>query len=162
VEPQTNGERLELTCPTHSAGYWISAIFICSEYQRLGVKYRQHSILALSFWIKLFFILLELFLVIAFAVLGHYKVYNVAAVFEWCISVVFIFYIWSFIIDFLPATRTRNQQDRFPPIKKSHDEMAEDTEAGGNMFGGPVYSSGGHAPANGHATAEAATPSRNF
>jgi len=139
------------------AGYWVSAIFICAEYQRLGVKYREYTILAVSFWIKLFFILVELALVIAFGVLSHYKMYNEASPFEWIISLVFIFYVWSFIIDFLPATRTRHRDHRFPPVRKGVDEKAADTEAGGNMFGGPVYSSGGHAPANGYNNAGSST-----
>jgi hypothetical protein len=46
------------------AGYVISAIFICAEYQRLGVKYRRHPVLAASFWVKLAFILIEIALAI--------------------------------------------------------------------------------------------------
>ena len=38
-------------------GYIVSAIFICWEYQRLGIHYRQHSILRISFWVKLAFII---------------------------------------------------------------------------------------------------------
>lgn len=41
------------------AGYVISAIFVCAEYQRLGVHFRQHRVLRVSFWIKLGFILVE-------------------------------------------------------------------------------------------------------
>ena len=41
------------------AGYVISAIFICAEYQRLGVHFRQHRVLRASFWMKLAFILVE-------------------------------------------------------------------------------------------------------
>src|SRR6202012_5695232 len=41
------------------AGYVISAIFLCAEYQRLGIHYRQHRVLRLSFWIKLAFIFVE-------------------------------------------------------------------------------------------------------
>jgi hypothetical protein len=48
-----------------SGGYIISAIFICWEYQRLGIHYRQHRILRISFWIKLFFILFEVALAIS-------------------------------------------------------------------------------------------------
>jgi len=132
-------------------GYWISAIFICAEYQRLGIRYREYSILALSFWIKLAFIFVELGLVIAFGVLNYQKRYNTASIFEWTVSAVYIFYIFSFIIDFLPATRTRNQEDRYElplHIRKQDDEMAMRTEAGGNQFGGPVYTNGGRAPAN--------------
>lgn len=52
--------------------------------------------------------------------------------------------VYSFIIDFLPATRTRHHDNRFPPVRRGDDEMAMDTQAGGNMLGGPVYSNGGH------------------
>jgi len=134
-------------------GYIVSAIFICAEYQRLGVRYREHRILAASFWIKLFFIFAEIALVVGFGVMSYQGHYNTAAVLEWTVSLVYIFYIFSFIIDFLPATRTRHKNDRFPaPLRKQDDEMAMRTEAGGNMMGGPVYSSGGHYPAqNGNA-----------
>lgn len=46
------------------AGYVVSAIFICIEYQRLGIKYRQHRILRMSFWVKLAFIIIEVALAI--------------------------------------------------------------------------------------------------
>jgi hypothetical protein len=48
----------------YSAGYIISAIFACAEYQRLGMHFRQHRILRASFWIKLTFIFIELALAI--------------------------------------------------------------------------------------------------
>lgn len=47
-----------------SIGYIISAIFICAEYQRLGIHYREHRILRISFWIKLAFIIVEIALAI--------------------------------------------------------------------------------------------------
>lgn len=129
------------------AGYIISAIFICAEYQRLGIHYREHRILAISFWIKLMFIFVEIGLVIAFGVLQYYDRYNPAGIIEWVISLVYIFYVWSYIIDFLPATKTRSYEDRFPDphpkIRAQDDEMAMNTQANGNMMGGPVYSSGG-------------------
>jgi hypothetical protein len=132
------------------AGYIISAIFICAEYQRLGIHYREHRILSISFWIKLGFIFVELSLAIAFGVLGNRGMRNPAAVLEWVISLIFILYMWSFIIDFLPATQTKNKSDRFlPPVRKSDDEMAMNTETQGNMVGGPVYTGGGQ---NGHTT----------
>lgn len=89
-------------------GYIISAIFVCWEYQRLGIHYRQHSILRYSFWIKLAFILLEVALAIAFGVLGNQKKYNAAAVMEWIIAFVFFFYVLSYFVDFLPALRTKH------------------------------------------------------
>lgn len=47
-----------------SAGYVISAIFICAEYQRLGIHYREHRVLRMSFWFKLAFIFVEVGLAI--------------------------------------------------------------------------------------------------
>jgi hypothetical protein len=118
-------------------------MFICAEYQRLGIHFREHRILRSSFWIKLTFIFVEGGLAIAFGVLerGDGGV-NKAAILEWIVS---LFYVWSFIIDFLPMSRTRNKQDSFgPPIRASDDEMAMNTQNAGNNLGGPVYSSGGH------------------
>lgn len=90
------------------------------------------------------FIFVEIALAVAFAVLQHETHYNSAGVIEWIISLIYIFYVWSFIIDFLPATRTRNKNDRFsPPIRAQDDEMAMRTQEGGNNLGGPVYTSGG-------------------
>ena len=45
-------------------GYVFSAIFVCVEYWRLGIHYREHSILRISFWIKLGFIIVEVALAI--------------------------------------------------------------------------------------------------
>jgi hypothetical protein len=139
--------------------------------------YREHRILRASFWIKLTFIFVELALCIAFGVLSKQHRYNQAAIFEWVISLVYIFYVWSFVIDFLPATRTRNKSDRFgPPLRAKDDEMAMQTQEGGNYMGGPVYTSGAYqndaasygsaapmAESNGRLyQAPGATPARNF
>jgi hypothetical protein len=101
----------------------------------------------LSFWIKLAFIFIEIALAIAFAVLGGQKKYNQAGVLEWVISLIYIFYVWSYIIDFLPAVKTRAYEDRYPDphpkIRAQDDEMAMNTQANGNMMGGPVYTNGG-------------------
>lgn len=145
----------------YSGGYIISAIFICAEYQRLGIHFREHRILRASFWIKLTFIFIEGGLAIAFGVLerGDGGV-NKAAILEWVISLIYIFYVWSFCVDFLPANRTRNKQDRFgPPIRADDDEMAMNTQAGGNNLGGPVYSAGGHY--NDATSQNSAVPMRN-
>jgi hypothetical protein len=87
-------------------GYIISAIFICAEYQRLGIHFREHRVLRLSFWIKLTFILLELALAIAFGVCNNQNKWNTAAILEWVIALIFTFYVGSFFADFLPAIRT--------------------------------------------------------
>ncbi|GJC93781.1 Frag1/DRAM/Sfk1 family protein [Colletotrichum higginsianum IMI 349063] len=94
-------------------GYLLSAIFICWEYQRLGIKYPEHRSLAASFWIKLVFILVELVLAIAFIVCNFREIYNVAAILEWVVAFIFSFYIFSFTVDLLPAAKTRNKANRF-------------------------------------------------
>lgn len=93
-------------------GYIISAIFICWEYQRLGVRHRQHSILRISFWIKLFFIITEICLAIAFATCSKKNIWNVAAVLEWIVAFIYCIYVGSFFIDFLPALQTRHHQTK--------------------------------------------------
>ncbi|KAF4992042.1 hypothetical protein FDECE_13830 [Fusarium decemcellulare] len=94
-------------------GYLISAVFICSEYQRLGKKYREHRMLRLSFWVKLIFILVELALIIAFGVLSRVDRRNPAAVIEWVIALIFTFYAFSFVIDLYPAVRTKSPETRY-------------------------------------------------
>lgn len=42
----------------------MSAICITAEYQRLGIRYRAHAILRMSFWVKLFFIIVEFILAV--------------------------------------------------------------------------------------------------
>ncbi|CZT05656.1 related to FK506 suppressor Sfk1 [Rhynchosporium agropyri] len=114
------------------AGYIISAIFVCWEYQRLGIHYRQYRILAISFWIKLAFIFVEFSLAIAFGVLGHQKKYNSAAVVEWVISLIYTFYVWSYVIDFIPAIRTRHYAS-----KETEIDMVEGMEREARMRGYP-------------------------
>jgi len=95
------------------AGYVISAIFICGEYQRLGIHFRQHRVLRVSFWIKLSFILIEICLAIAFGVTNFKGEYNAAAVLEWAVSFIFTFYVISFFIDLIPAVHTKHSQPKF-------------------------------------------------
>ena len=124
-------------------GYVVCAIFICAEYQRLGIHFRGERILRISFWIKLSFIIIEVALAIVFGVTEKYGIWNVSAVVEWVISLIYILFVWSFIIDFLPATRTRDPQNRFPRVRRGDDVEAVKTQQEGNMTGGPVYSGGG-------------------
>ncbi|KJZ75550.1 hypothetical protein HIM_05013 [Hirsutella minnesotensis 3608] len=95
------------------AGYLLSAIFTCWEYQRLGIKNREHRILRASFWIKLTFVLVELVFAIVFAATTYTRNRNVAAVFEWIVAFIFTFYILSFVVDLYPAIRTREPGHRF-------------------------------------------------
>jgi len=90
------------------AGYVISAIFICWEYQRLGIHFRQHRVLRISFWIKLVFILVEIALAIAFGVCNFRDKFNAAGVLEWAIAFIFTFYVFSFFIDLIPAVHTKH------------------------------------------------------
>ncbi|KAF2876248.1 Frag1/DRAM/Sfk1 family-domain-containing protein [Massariosphaeria phaeospora] len=93
-------------------GYVLSAVFICWEYQRLGIHFREHSVLRYSFWIKLSFILIEVALAIAFGVTQRQKLYNAAAVLEWTVAFIYFFYVLSFFIDFMPAVRSKGRQSR--------------------------------------------------
>ncbi|KAF2266296.1 hypothetical protein CC78DRAFT_531694 [Lojkania enalia] len=124
------------------AGYIISAIFICWEYQRLGIHFREHSILRYSFWIKLFFILVEIALAVAFGVTQNQNKWDAAAVLEWVIAFIFFFYVLSFFIDFMPATRTKHHQSR----QTVDMEMGNgDAVADGQAY----YRGGGNGYANG-------------
>ncbi|KAL1880230.1 hypothetical protein VTK73DRAFT_6058 [Phialemonium thermophilum] len=89
------------------AGYVLSAIFICWQYQRLGSRYRDHPVLHISFIIKLIFIVVEILLAIAFIACNWTNHTNAAAVLEWLVAFIFSFYILSFFVDLLPAVRTR-------------------------------------------------------
>jgi hypothetical protein len=90
------------------AGYIISAIFLCAEYQRLGIHYRRHRILRISFWVKLTFILVELAFAIVFIATNFTHKRNIGAVFEWIVAFTFTFYVLSFLLDLLPSVQTRH------------------------------------------------------
>jgi hypothetical protein len=124
-------------------GYILSAIFICWEYQRLGVRYREFRILAASFWVKLFFILLELALVIAFGVSSKLKHWNIAAILEWVIALVYTFFVLSFFMDFVPAVHGHGHG------KQSHETEEQMAAMGGGDHGahhanGAQYAPGRH------------------
>jgi hypothetical protein len=137
------------------AGYIVSAIFICWEYQRLGVHFREHSVLRYSFWIKLFFIFVELGLAIAFGVTQRQKKYNTAAVLEWVIAFIYFFYVLSFFIDFMPAIRSKHHQSRETEMDVAEQGgmsgMGDAAANGGQYFRGNGYANGnGHAHTNGY------------
>jgi uncharacterized membrane protein len=140
-------------------GYIISAIFVCWEYQRLGIHYRQHSILRISFWVKLAFIFVEIALVIAFGVCSKQNMWNTAAVLEWTISFIYCFYVLSFFMDFLPAVRTKNHQ--------SHETEMQMAEEGGprTMGDGAAesgqYFRGNAAPVSGYTNGQTNTNGYN-
>ncbi|CAN8105321.1 unnamed protein product [Discula destructiva] len=119
------------------AGYVISAICVCVEYALLGLVYRRrehalgveshkgHRLLLASFAIKLGFIVVELALAIAFGVTEYTGLYNTSAILEWIVALLYIFYVWSYILDFLPVNYAvaRTKSDRFPPTSRWSDEM---------------------------------------
>lgn len=124
-------------------GYIVSAIFICWEYQRLGVHFRDSSVLRWSFWIKLAFIFVELALAIAFGVMGKKHRYNVAAVLEWTIAFIYFFYVLSFFIDFMPAVRTKHHQSRETEMEVAEQGgMGDGAANGGQYFRGNGYANG--------------------
>lgn len=163
------------------AGYIISAIFICWEYQRLGIHYRQHRVLRMSFWIKLTFIIVEVGLAIGFGVCGDRHEYNTAAILEWIVAFIFTFYVLSFAIDFLPALRTKHHHSNETELDMAEQGAAVNGTNGhhhataggtgdryyGNGVNGGANGAGGGWAANGVATQngykpETVEPSRNF
>ncbi|KAN0095719.1 Frag1/DRAM/Sfk1 family domain containing protein [Hyaloscypha variabilis] len=138
------------------AGYIISAIFICSEYQRLGIHHRQHRVLRISFWIKLAFIFVELGLAIAFGALGDKEHYNGAAVCEWVIALIYAFYVWSFAIDFIPAVRTRHYASKETELEMATAMENESRERG---FSGTAQEQYAY---NGRVGQAVPQPARNF
>ncbi|KAI9894476.1 MAG: hypothetical protein M1814_003234 [Vezdaea aestivalis] len=113
-------------------GYVISAIFICWEYQRLGIHFRQHRILRHSFWVKLIFILVEIVLAIAFAVTMYKKISNTAAVLEWVISLIFTLWVVSFAMDLWPASKATQHSGL-------EDADGGQLENGGKEHGGVTF-----------------------
>ncbi|KAK4104858.1 hypothetical protein N658DRAFT_504402 [Parathielavia hyrcaniae] len=113
-------------------GYILSAVFICWEYQRLGIRHRSIRILACSFWIKLIFIILEILLAVAFIVLTNTQNYNPGAILEWIVAFVFSAYIFSFYIDLYPAAATKKQLGRGREKPRPGWEAAAEMESAGS------------------------------
>lgn len=130
-------------------GYIVSAIFICWEYQRLGIHYREHSILRRSFWVKLAFIGLEICLCIAFGVCSKEHVWNVAAGLEWTIAFIYCLYVISFFVDFLPAVRSKSHQS-FETEMQVAEEGGMHRGMGDGAAESGQYFRGNTAPTNGY------------
>ncbi|EGX92529.1 FK506 suppressor Sfk1 [Cordyceps militaris CM01] len=108
-------------------GYMLSAVCTCCEYQRLGIKHREHRDLRASFWAKLAVVLIEGTMAIAFVVTNFTKQNDVAAILEWAIAFLFTFFILSFVIDLYPAVTTKPHTARFE--KRGPREMEEGSGA---------------------------------
>jgi len=124
------------------AGYILSAVFICWEYQRLGIRNREpeHRVLRISFWIKLAFVIVEILLAIGFVACTFTKNYNPGAVLEWIIAFIFSFYVFSFYIDLWPAVYTKDRGYRYRNKKSTVDVDNQHSRSHG---GGSRFSSSG-------------------
>jgi len=153
-----------LTNISKSGGYIVSAIFICWEYQRLGIHYRQHRVLRISFWIKLTFIFVEVGLAIAFGVLADRDHYNGAAVCEWVVALVYTFYVWSFAIDFLPAVRTKHYASKETELDMAMEEASRQQGYNGSAQEQAAYTNGGYVDGVEYPNPQDARPeaSKNF
>lgn len=136
-------------------GYVLSAIFICWEYQRLGIHNRHLRILAVSFWVKLSFVLIEVVLAVIFIALTFTDNTNGGAAVEWVIAVFFAFYVFSFCIDLYPAVHTRHR--KHDAEKDGHGNIhSVDGITNGN---GIAYDNGNTVHQTTNAPAAAANPS---
>ncbi|KAF7857913.1 hypothetical protein EAF04_009270 [Stromatinia cepivora] len=148
-------------------GYILSAIFICWEYQRLGIHYREHRVLRVSFWIKLAFIFVELGLAIGFGVCNRKSWWNTAAILEWIIALIYTFYVWSFTIDFIPAVRTKHYSSGDTEAEMAMAMEGESRQRGFSGMGEErrAYANTGSAGSSGNGrwkADEPVVPARNF
>ncbi|KAI5308298.1 hypothetical protein KEM55_006063 [Ascosphaera atra] len=109
-------------------GYILSAVFICLEYYSLGLSYPEHRIIRFSFIIKAAFIVVEFTLAVAFASESRNGHRDVAGVLEWTVSFIYGFYVWSYILDLLPAVRYHHH---IPQGQRRKEEMREAFAANG-------------------------------
>jgi len=125
-------------------GYILTAICCCWEYQRLGIHYRQHRVLRMSFWVKLAFIIVEVCLAIAFGTMNTLGHYNRAAILEWVIALVYTFFVLSFFMDFIPAVRTKHHQSSETEDQIAMNESAPAAGPTAGYGGEDRYSSAGY------------------
>lgn len=85
---------------------------------------RTHTVLRVSFWIKLVFVVVEILLAIAFVACTFTKHYNPGAVIEWVIAFIFSAYVFSFYVDLWPAVFTKGQGYRYRPGAPHQKQLA--------------------------------------
>lgn len=159
-------------------GYVIAAIFICAEYQRLGIHQREYRLLRASFWLKLTWIFVFVALAIGkshmcrsshgkssnnttvFAVSMKDGHANRAAIFEWIIAFLFAIFVASFAIDFLPAVRLRHHHNRFAVDEP--EKGRGNFNVGTNQLGGPAGYDSDRSTVVDPAAANQSESSRNF
>jgi hypothetical protein len=92
-------------------GYLVSAAFLCWERRQLRRNFSVHNLLAIAFYIKIVFVVLEVAMGTAFcACFARFD--GPAAVLEWAIAFFFILYASAFLIDLLPAVNRTNKKGR--------------------------------------------------
>lgn len=84
------------------------------------------------------FIFIEVGLLIAFGILTVQGLYDAAAVFEWTISFIFSFYVFSFVIDLVPAMYTRKGRGDPYSLRPMNKQEARELRRGGALPGGSV------------------------
>jgi fumarate reductase subunit C len=92
-----------------SLGYLVSAAFLCWERRELRRDFSIHNLLAIAFYIKIVFVVLEIAMGAAFIVCFK-RFDGPAAVLEWAIAFFFILYASAFFIDLLPAVNRINKK----------------------------------------------------
>ncbi|KAH7012163.1 Frag1/DRAM/Sfk1 [Microdochium trichocladiopsis] len=90
-------------------GYLSSGLFVCREYFRLG-QHRK-GVLRISFYIKQFLFIVEMILGIAFIAAQGRSDFDLAAILEWIIAILFYLYIISFSLDLIPGKREDQASD---------------------------------------------------
>ena len=120
--PNTRGS-VSITANTASCAY-LSGLSLLSSSSRLPLQFVRFRITLYSTWP-----VLTSCSSLAFA---SVKNKDAAAILEWVVSLLYICYVASFIMDFLPAIHSKH--NRFPSI-----EMGINDVNGPSNSGGPVY-----------------------
>jgi len=103
-----------------SAGYIISAAFLCWERRQLRKDFGEHFLRSVAFYVKIVFVALEVVLIVAVIVcFARYE--DPDAVFEWAIAFLFVLYAAAFLIDLLPAARQGTES-----LHETHQEVGSE------------------------------------
>lgn len=95
---------------------------MCVERRILSKHYPTNKILRLSFQLKLFFVAVEIILVIMCGAAMYEAAWRVSVVTEWIIALFFTFYMWSCSIDFFTTTNLSYCDDKSKLLAKHWDE----------------------------------------
>ena len=73
----------------------------------------------------------------AFGTTEDKEKYNVSAVLEWVVALVYILFVASFAMDFIPAVHSKH--NRFPTVQSRDREMGMANNTNASVSGGPVF-----------------------